>query len=287
MKKKTVMVMLAAVVAGGITSGFAAGVYAAGEPDALGVHAAEEEESDRGEDEEAPEGQGNLYGLWETEDYIELVLLPDGSAYDISWSEEVPMGRYSLEEDRVLFDMETVPEEYLEGAEDPSLTMKLKEISEGDLAEYSDVFVEDRYAVEAGKDFLLEVTAGMTDQSDPLNPETVSETSYACKKKNQGEYLFLLLKDKTWELEGKLLKLEANEQDPYSLRLDADFDNGAQTGRLNCYQGEELTFNWDGGAQAAYTYVTADEDSVTLANKENSGQIIVLKNTGSTEESAG
>lgn len=247
MKKKTVIIILAGIMA----LGTASTVYAAQTEDALLY----------------------LYGSWIQGLSMSLVFTPDQEIYDINWSKEQPICEFSVENGRILCNLDTMPEEYLEGAVDPELSMELVEATEEAVREF--IGKGDLYA-EPGKDQMLKITSGMTDETDPLNPEKIEGTVFACKEKNPENYLNILLKDSCWELDGKLLKLEADPE-LYDFQFKIDFDHGKQTGVLSVWSGGEIGFSWDGGTSITYNYVTTDTDSITLANKQDPEKTVVLK----------
>lgn len=250
MKKKTVIIILAGIMA----LGTASTVYAAQTEDALLY----------------------LYGSWIQGSSMSLVFTPDQEIYDINWSKEQPICEFSVENGRILCNLDTMPEEYLEGAVDPELSMELVEATEEAAREF--IGKGDLYGLyaEPGKDQMLKITSGMTDETDPLNPEKIEGTVFACKEKNSENYLNILLKDSCWELDGKLLKLEADpELSDFQFKI--DFDHGKQTGVLSVWSGGEIGFSWDGGTTITYNYVTTDTDSITLANKQDPEKTVVLK----------
>ncbi len=255
MKKKTVIIILAGIMA----LGTASTVYAAQTEETIGA--------------ETEDALLYLYGSWIQGSSMSLVFTPDQEIYDINWSKEQPICEFSVENGRILCNLDTMPEEYLEGAVDPELSMELVEATEEAAREF--IGKGDLYA-EPGKDQMLKITSGMTDETDPLNPEKIEGTVFACKEKNPENYLNILLKDSCWELDGKLLKLEADPE-LYDFQFKIDFDHGKQTGVLSVWSGGEIGFSWDGGTSIIYNYVTTDTDSITLANKQDPEKTVVLK----------
>lgn len=276
MKIRKVKMFMMAAIAGSLVFGSSAGVLAA---------EASKDESVQGSTEDVQEAgtadASYIYGQWSTQDLVRMIFEPDGYVYEANGRKEGPYCAYRVEGDKIIFDVDTVPPEDLEGLTDPSLEAELQDVDADFLSELGDKFSDTGYHVEEGVDKIMKLTVTSTDESDPLSPKTVQDTAYVCKNTSIDDYLLLLLGNKSWEWDGKILTMEDKGS---ILELDLSLDDGAQTGKVRISLEGAVSFAWDTGNTVKYTYVSADADSVTLASEEDPSQTFVLNRVDETAE---
>lgn len=218
---------------------------------------------------------GTLMGQWYGTHY--------SGDYSMSISGEffyLPNGTI-LTEDGYVIQLETkddthftfaLPEEF--GLEGVTLSAETGTLTQAMIEEYS---VSEVSYIDSsiGAPCIIVSVTGM-DNSNPLAPVEITTTSLFLKYTRQDDYLELLMAGKTWKIGDNTLVIDAEGN--------LNLNDGAATGSVYWSYNDEtplyVNFYWSSGADIYYIPTEVTVSSITLVNRDNESEVVVLEYQG-------